>query len=112
MLHAKALFFLGMFDIIIFIHSHTHQAMDTQRKTLLHLHKKESVTSVSSLRDARESVVSERINVHMMKLAEQRKQAGIISTPSSELLEAERRLAEVHVQHTSLSVQTMQPFPI
>lgn len=82
--------------LALVLHVYT-QAMDTQRETLTRYRKKhgEASESMSSLRDARESEVSERIHVHMLKLAEQRKQAGIISTPSSELLQAEKKLAEV-----------------
>ena len=53
---------------------------------------KSDTTSADSTREAREAVV---VHKYMVELADKRKQAGIISTPSSELLEAERRLAEV-----------------
>ena len=51
--------------------------------------------STDSMREAREAEVESKIHKYMVELADKRKQAGIISTPSTELLEAERRLAEV-----------------
>ena len=48
-----------------------------------------------SMREARETEVESKVHKYMVELADKRKQAGIISTPSTELLEAERRLAEV-----------------
>ncbi len=51
--------------------------------------------SSDSIKDAREAEVESKIHKYMLELADKRKQAGIISTPSTELLEAERRLAEV-----------------
>ena len=50
--------------------------------------------STDSTREAREAVET-KVHQYMVELAEKRKQAGIISTPSTELLEAERRLAKV-----------------
>ena len=49
----------------------------------------------SIYRDAREQEVGERVRRYTLELQEQRKQVGLIHSPSSELLEAERRLAEV-----------------
>ena len=51
--------------------------------------------SSDTAREAREAEVESKIHKYMLELADKRKQAGIISTPSTELLEAERRLAEV-----------------
>ncbi len=48
-----------------------------------------------SLRDVRETELRARINKHMLELATLRKQAGLISSPSNELLQAEKKLAEV-----------------
>ena len=52
--------------------------------------------SSDSMREAREAEVESKVHKYMVELADKRKQAGIISTPSTELLEAERRLAEVY----------------
>ena len=52
--------------------------------------------SSDSIREAREAEVDSKVHKYMLELADKRKQAGIISTPSTELLEAERRLAEVY----------------
>ena len=43
--------------------------------------------------------IDERVQKYMSKLEENRKQAGIISAPSSQLKEAERRLAEVSISN-------------
>lgn len=51
-------------------------------------------------RDAREQEVGERVRRYTLELQEQRKQVGLIHSPSSELLEAERRLAEVCTSDT------------
>ena len=51
--------------------------------------------SSDSVRAARAAEVESKVHKYMVELADKRKQAGIISTPSTELLEAERRLAEV-----------------
>lgn len=51
--------------------------------------------SSDSVREARKAEVESKVHKYMVELADKRKQAGIISTPSTELLEAERRLAEV-----------------
>ena len=48
-----------------------------------------------SLRNAREQEVNARVRRYQLELQEQRRQAGLIKNPSPELLEAERRLAEV-----------------
>lgn len=65
--------------------------MEGQRGTMSKLHN----ASTDSLREVREAEVKARVNKHMVELANLRKQVGIISSPSNELLEAEKKLAEV-----------------
>lgn len=74
--------------------------MEGQRQAMTRQQKqqrgdKSDTTSADSSREAREAEVENKVHKYMVELADKRKQAGIISTPSSELLEAERRLAEV-----------------
>ncbi|XP_064382340.1 uncharacterized protein LOC135331191 isoform X2 [Halichondria panicea] len=51
----------------------------------------------NAFRDVRETELRTRINKHMLELATLRKQAGLISSPSDELLQAEKKLAEALV---------------
>lgn len=76
--------------------------MDGQREVMTAKQRKQGrVTSgtgsTDSMREAREAEVESKVHKYMIELADKRKQAGIILTPSTELLEAERRLAEVMV---------------
>ena len=64
--------------------------MDGQREAISR-QQKQRVGETDSTRGAREA----KVHKYMVELADKRKQAGIISSPSSELLAAERRLAEV-----------------
>lgn len=73
------------------------EAMDCERESLSQLHQKRH-GSANSLRDARGSEVEQRIKRHMQELQGRRQQAGLISTPSAELLQAERNLAEAIVK--------------
>ena len=76
--------------------------MEGQRQAMTRQQKQQrgDNTSADSTREARETEVESKVNKYMVELADKRKQAGIISTPSSELLQAERRLAEVHIKGT------------
>ena len=65
--------------------------MEGQRGIMSKLHD----ASTDSLREMREAEVKARVNKHMLELTTLRRQAGIISSPSDELLEAEKKLAEV-----------------
>lgn len=71
--------------------------MEGQRGTISKLHD----ASADPLREVREAEVKARVNKHLLELATLRRQAGIISSPSSELLEAEKKLAEVREVHYS-----------
>ena len=73
--------------------------MEGQREVITRQQKLQGDTvSADTAREARETEVESKVHKYMVELADKRKQAGIISTPSSELLEAERRLAEVCVR--------------
>ena len=74
--------------------------MDGQREVMTTKQQKQQrdtsgTGSSDSVREARAAEVESKVHKYMVELADKRKQAGIISTPSTELLEAERRLAEV-----------------
>ena len=73
------------------------QEMEGQREVMIRQQKQKrgETISLDSLREAREAEVESKVHHYMVELADKRKQAGIISSPSTELLEAERRLAEV-----------------
>lgn len=58
---------------------------------------------ISSCRAAREQEVDARVRRYTLGLQEQRKRVGILGEPSSELLHAERRLAEVHAHRVPQS---------
>ena len=68
--------------------------MDGQREAISRQQKLQ-VGDSELTRGAREVEVENKVHKYMVELADKRKQAGIISSPSSELLAAERRLAEV-----------------
>ena len=68
--------------------------------------------SSDSIREAREAEVESKVHKYMVELADKRKQAGIISTPSTELLEAERRLAEVQYNECILVTDYNQEFTL
>ena len=86
------------------------QEMEGQREAMSRQQKqqrnKSGGASADSLREAREAGVENKVHKYMVELADKRKQAGIISTPSSELLEAERRLAEVYITYGSVLIRT------
>ena len=50
----------------------------------------------SSVKTALEAEIKDRINEHLFELTIVRKQAGFISSPSNDIIQAERRLSEVH----------------
>jgi len=50
--------------------------------------------------------VTERVQKYTLELRERRRQAGLICNPSSELLEAERRLAEVSSDSTLVNTES------
>ncbi len=54
--------------------------------------------TLPALRDEREQRLGERVQQYQKQLQDQRKQVGLISDPSPELVEAERKLAEVSNQ--------------
>lgn len=51
-------------------------------------------------RTSREQALKERVLQHSKTLQGQRKQARLISSPSTDLLQAEKNLAEVRPHHT------------
>lgn len=53
-------------------------------------------------RSNHEEVVRARVEQYNKTLQGQRRQVGLIAAPSSELLEAEMKLAEVRLQHHSI----------
>lgn len=53
------------------------------------------VTDTPCFKNVRDAEVRERINKHLLELTMARKQAGLVSSPSSELLQAEEKLAKV-----------------
>lgn len=56
----------------------------------------ESDVGQGSLREARAAAeVEDRVQMYLNRLEERRKQAGLISTPSTDLVQAERSLARV-----------------
>ncbi|XP_064382341.1 leucine-rich repeat-containing protein 40-like isoform X3 [Halichondria panicea] len=57
----------------------------------------QAIDRQNAFRDVRETELRTRINKHMLELATLRKQAGLISSPSDELLQAEKKLAEALV---------------
>lgn len=80
--------FLNIIDFI--------QELEGQREALARQQRQQGGDTTSSTsRESREVEVENKVHQYMIELAEKRKQAGIISSPSTELLEAERRLAEV-----------------
>lgn len=50
--------------------------------------------------------MTERVQKYTLELQERRRQAGLICNPSSELLEAERRLAEVSSDSTLVNTES------
>lgn len=50
--------------------------------------------------------MTERVQTYTLELRERRRQAGLICNPSSELLEAERRLAEVSSDSTLVNTES------
>ena len=75
------------------------QEMEGQREVLNRQQKLQGGDAVSAdaltQREVREAEVESKVHKYMVELADKRRQAGIISSPSNELLQAERRLAEV-----------------
>lgn len=65
--------------------------MEGNRENMLKLQD----NSTDSIRKVRDAQLKARVDKHLMELATLRRQAGIISSPSAELLEAEQKLAEV-----------------
>lgn len=86
------------------------QFVDGQRSAMVRLHNAQGAATISSdsLRDAREQEVGERVRRYTLELQEQRKQVGLIHSPSSELLEAERRLAEAVVRRRELEARARE----
>ena len=68
--------------------------MEGQREAMTRQQKQQG-GEADAMRGAREVEVENKVHKYMIELADKRKQAGIISSPSTELLAAERRLAEV-----------------
>jgi len=56
-------------------------------------------THIHLCRTSREQALKERVLQYSKTLQEQRKQARLISSPSSDLLQAEKNLAEVRLHY-------------